>query len=365
VTSKPITLGHEKGMVIVETEDYEVVRVFEAGKQPYLKVVGKHGGTYGQRDISKFLSVLTFDPTTFRDWSPAKQAEVFRQLAGPQWCAELDAINAEEKELAQERLLLGRLIDAAGDLATSEPESPGEDRPEREHIDRAHAELVAAEENNKRQMALRVQRKTQESIVATLRQDIAIMQRRLEEAEEALAQIPEAGPDIDTAHLEQRMDFMRCAEVEWKTWDTLHDDWQAKVDKWQKTVREHQTAEARLADVRARRLEHMANTGTISGLTMDGDELVYNDIPVSQLSTGETISLGGEIMMRMNPTIRIMFVQHGEALDDDVFEALVRMAEEHDIQLWIATVGDGHGDAIHMREGVARLVGEEVPSDQH
>ena len=355
VASRPITNGFETATVVVETEDYEILRVFEQDKVPYLRVKGKHGGTFGQTDLNKLLSMMTFDPTDFRGWKPAKQCQVFRELAGPNWVAELEALDKQEKALVEERLILGRIATAAGDLSTVEPGPPGAAKPEAMERQGISQELERAQTHNKEQDHRRQATRTLTSKIATLKEDITSLQRQLIRAEEELAGLAPVEEEIDTAQILHRLEELNAAATEWKVWEEKHAEWERKVSAWNKTVDDHGAAEAKISELRLKRLEHMRDTGIpIPGLTMEDGELALHGVPVNQLSSGEMIQLSAQIMMGMNPTMRIMFVQHGEALDTQMFQELVRMADEHDIQLWIATVhddGKGHGDAIHIHEG--------------
>jgi hypothetical protein len=42
----------------------------------------------------------------------------------------------------------------------------------------------------------------------------------------------------------------------------------------------------------------------------------------------------------------------GSLLDKKSFEELKQIAVETDYQLWVETVGEGHGDSIEITEGV-------------
>jgi hypothetical protein len=157
----PITIGENRGVVEVDTRDYQVVRVFrkkdcpgeghsqyneETGKMEQVKdapdcpkcggkgvvevttltIKGKEGGRFGQNDLNKLLASLTFDPTEFITWDGKKRDQVLRQLAGEEWSAGLDTMDTNLTGSRSKRRTTRALIDNFN-LGDEPPEVEGED----------------------------------------------------------------------------------------------------------------------------------------------------------------------------------------------------------------------------------------------
>lgn len=342
IDPKPVTHGAEEGKVELETEDFIVTRRLHADGKPYLRIKGKHGGTYGQRDMDKLISNLTFDPTEFSSWDTKKKRTVIRQLAGEVWCAKYDTLNERETNLVAERLELSRQLK---DMGTT-PEEP-------EKVERVDSTQLAMDLVHATGLA-RV-RDEAESYVKDRQREVDRLEASLKEARAKLVEAQagleslEEPADIDalTAQLENSKATNRQASA-WEDWANLKANREGTQDR-------HDWVDTQIGEIREERTGLMGDACVpIEGLSFDGDEIFVGGTPIAQLSSGETIELSAAIMMALKPEFRIMFVQRGEALDQEMFGKLIATAEENDIQLWIATVsetGEGHGDAIHIYEG--------------
>ena len=55
--------------------------------------------------------------------------------------------------------------------------------------------------------------------------------------------------------------------------------------------------------------------------------MLFEGILVAQLGEGEQIRIGARILMAQNPKLRVIFIPHGEALDDDSRHILAEIAD--------------------------------------
>jgi hypothetical protein len=76
-------------------------------------------------------------------------------------------------------------------------------------------------------------------------------------------------------------------------------------------------------------------------------------LPLANLGEGEAIRISTRLGMALNPTLRVMRIPHGEALDEDGLKLLAEMAEEFDYQIWISRVDSSGKIGIVMEDGLA------------
>lgn len=360
-SAKPIRRGEEEGEIEIETDDFLIKLVLKEEGAPYLRIKGKHGGTFNRSDLAQMLSVLTFDPTEFATWDEKKQLGVFRDLAGEAWCQQLDVIDAEEARLVKERYNLGRDLDALGE-PDEEPEKA--EKPDTAALMRQLAEVQAFNraQEDQRQKRLRMAGECTaiqdeiEELEAEYKRRLADAQRRLVDAEARFQNEPSDQPRKDTSPIEDQI--AQASEVGAQA--VMWERWREKEDRRAEKQTTYKTVETAVLHARQQRTEHMANARLpVAGISFAEGKILVNGLPLTELSGGEMIDLCADVMMAMNPEMRVMFVQRGEQLDQAMYDRLVAKAEsvKPPIQLWIATVsdsGEGHGDAIHIYAG--RLV---------
>ena len=89
----------------------------------------------------------------------------------------------------------------------------------------------------------------------------------------------------------------------------------------------------------------------VEGLSFDEEGVTLNGIPMEQLGEAEKIRVSTLIAMAANPTLRVIRILHGEALDEDSLALLAQIAEEHDYQIWMARVDSSGKVGIVMEDG--------------
>ena len=364
----PVREGEDEGSVELITTDYCIQKRFEAetGKV-YLKIKGRKGGRFGQREIDPQLSSLTFDPTQFSNWDAKRQVGVVRQLAGEKWCAELLRIDGVIADLFDERAAANSVVKLMG-VRTAPKQVFAADvaalLARRDAIQRFNDEQQASARAIEVAEAT-VQRRIDS--VSTIETEIIEARKRLETLEgiKVMAQAsvkvaedeakalptpaePQSFDEVDgeISGLEQQ----NAAAAEYVDWE-----------KFDGRLKEATAAAAQLTEqletARADRITHVATVVLpISGVEMKADGLWVNGRPFDQLSGGEQIRASTAIAIALNPELRVMFIQHGEALDDEFFQEILDMAfaASPPMQVWVATqdkTGEGHGDAIHIELG--------------
>jgi hypothetical protein len=89
----------------------------------------------------------------------------------------------------------------------------------------------------------------------------------------------------------------------------------------------------------------------VDGLAFGEDCLLYNRIPLAQVSDSEKIKIGIAIAMKLNPTLRVIRITDGSLLDSDTMEDINKMVDAEGYQLWIEKVEDGGKVGIIIEDG--------------
>lgn len=92
----------------------------------------------------------------------------------------------------------------------------------------------------------------------------------------------------------------------------------------------------------------------IEGLVFDEKQVTFKGIPLKQLGEAEQLRVSAQIMMAGNPSLRVLPIWRGEALDDENIEMLRNVAEEQDFDVWMVRVGDGGSTAVVIEDGEVR-----------
>lgn len=223
----------------------------------------------------------------------------------------IEAHNANVEEQSTKLRTLG--FDAERDTTLHEnakarlAEAEAEVERARTARDSAWATLIATEET----------REAQAKHVATLQV------KSLDEVNAKLAGLDETNAKIDAkvAGLKLRKDF----EEQQLVVDRLNE----QLDEFARTKREG-IAAAELP---------------LEGLAFDENGVTWSGRPFPDLSGREKLLVSASIAMAQNPSLRVLRIDGGEALDSEGLQLLTELAEERDYQLWISRVSEaGDGD---------------------
>jgi hypothetical protein len=95
----------------------------------------------------------------------------------------------------------------------------------------------------------------------------------------------------------------------------------------------------------------------VEGLGFGEEQLLLNDLPMSQASSSQRLRVSVAIAMAMNPKLRVLLVRDAQVLDDEHLALLAEMAEEHDYQLWVEQIRSDDPGRVEMVDGEAHVEG--------
>lgn len=345
IPPKPISDGEGKGEIILITDDgWSVVKRFSEGKNTRIDIA--HNGTKkGQRDLDNFITDFTFDPLAFCRMPFEKQIIALKTMLGEEFQNKLVALDTDIADKTNERLLLGRIIKNYGEIKEVIKTDPVD-------IADITQELKVATKWNADQEIKQNQIYQHNIKISKLKKYIAKLEQELStkkcELEETLTiELPEPMQPKDIAEYHNKLVCVgntNRAAMEYETYKGKIKEKQNNEEKYENLTKEIEKAKSD-----KERLFKKAKF-PIDGVTFS-DQLRIAGIPFEQLSSSEKIEISAKIGASINNKLKIMLIKDGSLLDQISYDILLKVAGEKDIQLWIETVGNGHGDSIHIEEG--------------
>ncbi len=372
---QPVRKGAHKARIRLELDELIVTRIITSAGTNSLVVETRKGVQMAspQAVLDELISVHSADPQAWVRMKPKEQAEMLRKLAKVDY--DFDGSNAASAQDYENRLQIGREIKRLeGEVAsiTIQQGLPKEKMDEAAILEKMNGAnalnqkaLLAKEQrdqlqkNSERAFAAA---ETNAKAIESLKEQIGKLQLELAECEgkqhglERDAQIiygvfSEAPITalVDVSALTQELQHAQIVNREI--------DKRARREELETRLRDQGQAVQDLTRAMERRLEekmsalHNADL-PVPGLTVDEEQVMFEGIPVAQLGEGEQIRIGARILMAQNPKLRVIFIPHGEALDEDSMEILAEMAEQNDFDIWIAKVDSSGKVGVVIEDGM-------------
>lgn len=372
---QPVRKGAHKARIRLELDDLVVTRVITPAGTNSLVVETRKGVQMAspQAILDELIGERTADPQAWVRMKPKEQAEMLRKLANVDY--DFDGANAANAADYEERLQIGRdvkrLEGAIGAITvqTGLPKERVDEAPILEKLNGASAinqkALLAKEQRDqlmKNSEAAFAAAANNAKTATALRQQIDELQEQLKKAEDQQAGLDRdaeiiyqvfseapVGGLVDVTALTQELQQAQLINREI--------DKRARREELETQLRDQRHKVEDLSRAMDRRLEEKMSalsraTLPVPGLTVDEEQVLFEGIPVAQLGEGEQIRIGARILMAQNPKLRVIFIPHGEALDDDSLDILAEMAEQNDFDIWIAKVDNSGKVGVVIEDGM-------------
>jgi hypothetical protein len=386
---KPVRKGAEKARIKLNLGELLITRTIGANGTMSLNVESSAGAKYTspQQVLDELLGALTFDPLAFIAMKPKEQIDSLRAVVKID--VDIKKMNEENETDFAARRDLNRDIErlkaemntimVQQDLPKTKQdekplleaiESAGKANEEARRIDEARNQIqqnvqtaagaVYICESQMQTMTARVNElATQlEEAKASLGKQNGILAKVKEEFTSLVSQLNESptGQYVDVGEVSRQLQQVQLVnrEIEKRT----------RRDNLRKELETIESRSAKLTRAMAQREETKREAiqnapMPIPGLRFDDNEITFNAIPLDQLGEAEQIKISTSIAMAANPKLRILLIQHGEALDDDSIGVLAQMADEHDFQIWMARVDTSGKVGIVMEDGSVKPAQDE------
>lgn len=359
IESKPIRDGEEKAKIEVDCGDFIVKRtITEKGKT--LRIETKEGDQKKspQSFLNDVVGKISFDPMDFIRQDNRKQREIMMGLV-PQ----ADKILRSREVIRIKRGNLLEMKKRGNDTNKKFQAMPyHDDAPEEEpDATRLFRDLEEWNEKksiherdmeNKRQAekeirSLKAKKRELLEELSNVESDIQDREDSLREIESAL----EAVDDPDESVKETLTMQIRTIEQDRKKFQENTEREAVRKD----LQKMHEKYKAMQKDLDAMLQAHKKLESTaafpVKGLQFTDDGLLFNDIPLDQLSQAQKIKVGMAVSMAMNPKMRVILCREASLLDEENLQVIREIAEKKDYQIWMERVDSTGKTGIVIEEG--------------
>lgn len=376
IPSKPIRRGADSAVIKLDLGEVKVTRKF-SGDTTSVIVEAQSGARFPspQRMLDDLLGELSFDPLRFANAEPKAQLETLRSLVKLDVDVDaLDGQNARDYELRRE---WNRKVDSLKERVSSLGagiDSQMETTPI--DINALTSRMADASDHNAAIDRRRANReKTAElrdTLILRAEEKRTAARRLVDEAAaldlEADAKqqlLDTAGPlpeTIDATALRDEINSAMRTNTERESQSRQRDAHKRAVDELQAASATSANLTAQMEGRTKAKVDAIANAKMpIEGLGFGDGEVLYQGMPLSQVSSAERIRVSFAMAIAKNPKLRVVLLHDGPLLDEKSLALVAQMAEEADVQVWIERVGRGPVGVLIQDGEVAAVDGVAQP----
>lgn len=334
------------------------------GKNSALKVTDPSGGRRGQKLLDEFVEQLALNLPKFMEASDKDKAGTLLNIIGVG--DQLAALDKQEAELYQERLMVGRVADQKQKYAAELPQYEGvpEDLVSASELIRQQQDILARNGENARKRAqaaaISVRRENIEADLARIEEKMIEMnkvltqtRKALEEAkrDEAIAQKDALElQDESTAELEANI--AQIDEINAKVRANL--DRAKAVEDASAYTKQYNDLTGKIDEVRGKKRALLDGAELpLPGLGVENGALVYNGQAWDCMSSSEQLKVATAIVRKLNPDCGFVLVDKLEQMDAQTMKEFGAWLEGEGLQV-IATrvTSSGEDCTIIIEDGV-------------
>ena len=293
----------------------------EFGRKTWLTITTKDGyeAPSPQHILDQFFSAVTFDPLSFSRMTPGQQAASLRDLVG----LDIEGIEIREQEAYKARADINRIgLQYKNELAGMPGPFVVDDTPcdvvslsqQLNHANIDNAELDALVAENEKLKA---------KIEASTKK-LALNEHRLSKMQRVDIHAIMASISSAEARARMKADNEKRARMT------------KKLEELRATSKDLSDTLAALAREKAEALNSVE--WPMEGLSVDGDQVLYFGVPLSQISSSEGLDVAVAIGIAMNPSLKVMMIKDGALIGDEKLDIIRQRAEEHGYQIWVEDV---------------------------
>lgn len=328
------------------------------------------GMKLGQDFLDSLFAEITVDPVRFSRMAPKDQIDVVKKLAkidkkDAEIAAEIDSFKEERKIVNRDVKSLEAVL-AANASAAVEPVDISILLDKKAKIQEKAADIRTKKQSAENAVQWNVNEKARiaESIkadkerLAKLAEEITANEKRVAAAE---AKIFEGRDELSKIELEsgkvESLEPIDAAIKNAASTNLRADAWKEK----QASLRKYETAKKLQDDLNIkitakedeRKGLFAASSFPFKNIAFDDAAgLLIDNIPFSQHSQGERISMSARIGMQLAPELRVICIRDGSELDDKAMAVLSELADKHGYQVLVERVGEVPGEnRIVLRGG--------------
>jgi hypothetical protein len=371
--------------LVGQVGEYEIYREYRIDKDSVLKVTGK-GGKILQGRVADFLTAmindLTFSPFPFIQKTPLEKLRFLMKL----YNIDFSEINAKLKILEDDRLFTGRKVKEFGVLI--EPERV-------DHInmdDLLNRRKVLTDKNAVLKAGWDVERagkkkeidlfnevmRSRSALISRLKATAENIQERasllqntdpissLQKSDiplqvsvfkdlhlvilDKIEQLPQVEPEkildlfavpepqyYSLVEIDEEIQLSEANNLKARIYSTYLN----RLSEKKYLIEEYKDLDDKINALRDEKLAILAAIDTkVEGLTIGLESIFYNLVDTENLSDAENMTLSLKLCAAMQPSLRAVFIDRGESIDEGSRKSLHNWAVENDIQLIMSIVDE-------------------------
>ncbi|SFL39719.1 AAA family ATPase [Lactococcus garvieae] len=324
------------------------LEVRREGKNSDLKVIDPSGNKAGQQLLNSFVEELAINLPKFMEASSSEKAKTLLQIIGVG--EQLTALEQKEKELYNERHMIGQIADQKqkfADEQTYYPEAPTELVSASELIQQQQAILAKNAENGR----IRGQRDSLKQRQAELDAEIARLIEEKAQVDQQLIIAEKSALDLhdeSTEELEQNIQQV----------DETNRKVRANIDK-EKANEEAQYYKDQYAELNEaienirREIKKLLDDADLPlpGLSVSEGELLYNGQRWDNMSGAEQLKVSTAIVRKLKPECGFILIDKLEQMDVETLEEFGKWLEQEQLQAIATRVSTGDECSIIISDG--------------
>ncbi len=369
----PIRKGKQKGSIKLDLG--EIIIEFHLSTKTGPKLTVRNAdGSLVQRPIEVLRDLWgkrAFDPQAFSHMTGADQLETLKRAVG----VDTTEIEASHASVFSTRRDLGRDLKLARGRASSMPTHSGLDELEDTSVLLTEMREGVASNATRDQHITTSKRLTKEfaGVVADrqrYQEDLVAKEQAVSDLREMIANATKvmaekkslsdveveahaASKQIDVAAIEKRISEQNALRV-------LHTE--NEMQAAENTNANNISVEVakltdELAELDGRKLAMIASAKfPVKGLGFTDDGVTLNGLPFSQASTAEQLICSANMGLALNPKLRVLIIQDGNAFDDASRETLTAWSKEKKCQIILESWYAGDSPGVVIKDGLVAEV---------
>ena len=373
-----IAHGKDRAEIVGIIGDYEIKRVITE-KSNRLEIKNKDGFELKEKPqafLDKLINALTFNPRPFLDKTPGEKLKFMMDLMK----VDFTELNRKIDKQEEERLLVGREIKQIGDIRPIEKAEKVDvieliaekDRivelnqsAKDDYQEKREAEITNIFEFNAKQNERKDNIANTEEELAELKLREEAIKSSIRVAGQYLVELPKPEPlkDIDKLDISaptiQLTDDYDEAISKAEGQNSQANEYEKYLEK--KTTKESKERAYEALSLKIRTLRNLKKSKLkgvktpVEGLEIREEGIFYNGVFSENWGESESLRISSELCIGMDPELRAVFIDKGEACDVEQLNEYREWAIKNDIQAIITIVdsngGTSEGDVYYLEEG--------------
>lgn len=360
IPSDVIQHGKKRAEISAKLEDgndtYLIERVIKDNGQTALKVLKNGTEKVGKPEtfVQSLINELTFDPRPFMDKDDQEKLQFLMKVLN----LDFSDIESEYDQIYSDRRDIGRDIKSFGKPTPVPKVDPVDTKAileEKKAIQKRNSEKEEeVREANEKTEAWNRKRVQAESRLDSLLEEEAELQKKLEAVQASIAKgrsyiktLPATQdpvkPELEsTDELDEKL--ANASEINQQA--LAYEQYTKDVEKLEQLNDSYKEKTERLSELKEAKQKRLAETPMpVEGLSIrlegdDKDGVYFNETHSANWSESESMRISSELCLKLQPGLRAIFIDRGEAYDSSSLKELGKWAEDNNIQALITIVSD-------------------------